>query len=491
MIRILVCALVLVATSALADDEHSFTWDPVTEADWNVEVTDADHARGAVILFERTERRERDLKFLRVYQRIRILNERGHDLGDVLLPADDDETIRKVFFVDARTVRRDGIIEPLRDELILARPGIEAGGVSHDASGYAVPGMSDDCIVDIVVALEMNEFPLYWMPSRDARVLSASLEWIAPRTFRSLFPVEWGDREPGYVTVGPHKAAVSRLAIDGFSAGFRFRYENLPQLRDEPYAPTFHGVDYVLLYRSARATAQDYWNSTASYYLNHLFQVGSRMSRVEDALSTAREIASPDARVAWLSNWLRDRVRHRHPTDGEFDPIRDINELLERGHGTQNEIDTALWVLLDDLDMAAYPAFVPQRASLPFQPDAQSMVPADMIVAFRSGTGNWRLVSPGTPFAPLFESNVRHEGQIALLATEPDAQFVRVPISPAHRNVQSMRLDVARDADGFVSGTAIVRVHGVFARELRVARWQARETDVNRWSADAVAARLI
>ncbi len=454
---------------------NSFDWEPITDIDWRVVEDSANGIRHAVILFEKIiadDRRMDEQKcYLTIYWRIKIFDARGRHWGDVKAPLIHPE--QKIETIRGRTVLPDGREFILSKSQIFEKKLVTAGGRKIKQKSFSLPGISDGCIVEYSIKYRIPQPNSLWLAQKEIALLRGEYHWRfyrwpeKPKPAKELFTaslagitappkslfagiqrplpddVAEASHEnfaitPNYVWLHDNRP----ISVEPRPSGedpeeFFFTIRNVPAFAKEPHSlPEIKRRDQLRCYYGEAISVETFWGAMARELAEQLENYGAKNKRAQKVIAQFSRPGSEEAKIEAAYQWCQNQIKNLSylPGNDKTKSNDTVDKTLERGYGTQADINYVFYHLLRAMNIDARIAFVADREKDLFIPSAQYWQFDRTLVAVPAGNGGYRFYSPGDMCLPSTHVPWFNEEERAFVIGDTIAQFVDVPISTAWQN---------------------------------------------------------
>jgi hypothetical protein len=485
-------------------------WLPITQQDLAVKEVPNDPGADAIQLYM-SYYKDEDADFLAVYKRIKILREGAlqpsRAIVDVEIPIAPGETLKEL---SARTIHPDQTIveftgKPFEKTLIKKR------GVKYAAKCFTMPDVTVGSIIEYryVTTLRrrivdaISEWPI----QQDLFTLKEHLRF---RAFQGLVltATEWTNAMRRSQVAYSYLNQVD-LKVPEKKEGnlMELTLENVPKFDSEEYMPPEN--DYrptVLFYYGGRemASPDKFWDEWQKLITEYLEKFIGNSREIHDAAQQAiGSETDPEKKLRKLyarAQQIRNLSFERERTEQEFKEEhikRSINvqEVLQRGYGSQGEIDAVFTALARSAGFDAAMLGVSNRKELSFNKIVLSLAQIDTSAVLVKLDNKELFLSPGTPFAPFGLLRWNNTAATALKFSKGGG-FITTP--PPQNSLLSRTAHVSLAADGSLSGEIAVEYNGEDALEHRLealdqtepGRRQGLEDEVKAWLPEGAIVKL-
>ena len=390
-------------------------WLPITQQDFAVKEVPNDPGADAIQLYM-SYFKDEDAGFVAVYKRIKILRagalQGGRGIVDVEIPIDPRETFKELA---ARTIHPDQTIvdytgKPFEKTLIKTR------GIKYVAKCFTLPDVTVGSIVEYRYVTTLPKYIVdtisEWPIQQDLYTLKEHLRF---RAFQGLVltATEWSNVTRRSQVAFSYLNQVD-LKVPEKKEGnlMELVLENVPKFDSEEYMPP--ESDYrptVLFYYGGREMASpekfwDEWQKLISEYLEKF--IGNSGEIHNAAVQAVGSETGPEKKLRKLyarAQQIRNLSFERERTDQERKEENlkrsvSVQQVLERGYGSQGEIDAVFTAMARSLGFDATMVGVANRKERSFNKMVLSLAQISSSAVQVKLDGKDLFLSPGTPFAP-------------------------------------------------------------------------------------------
>ena len=476
-------------------------WLPVTQQDLAVKDVPNDPGADAIQLYM-SYYKDENANFVAVYKRIKVLREGalapGKALVDVEIPIEPGESLKELA---ARTIHPDqSIVEytgkPFEKVLIKKR------GVKHVAKCFTLPDVTVGSIIEYryVTSLPLRVVdPIStWPIQQDLFTVKEHLRF---RAYQGLViePTEWSN------VVRKSQVAYSYLnqvdlKVPEKKEGYlmELELENVPKFDSEEYMPPeddFRPV--VLFYYGGRemSSPEKFWEEWQKLITEYLEKFIGNSREIHDAVFQAiggetdpeKKLRKLYARAQQIRNLSYERERTEQERKEEhLKRNMTAQEVLQRGYGTQGEIDALFTAMARAAGFEATMLGVSDRKERSFNKLVLWLGQIRSSAVLVKLEGKELFLSPGTRFAPFGMLRWKNTATSALKFSKT-GEFITTPQPENSPMSRTARVSLA--TDGSLSGEIIVEYKGEDALEHRLealdedeaGRRQSLEDEVKTW----------
>jgi len=482
MARLIIMSLICLSVSySWARSGHK--WDPVDPSDWEVDEGSRKGITNAAILSERVSVDHRNPGDVRydLYRRIRILSDAGRKWGDVIAPTlQPNQRIKSIY---GRTLLPNGQAFHLEKDHIFEKTVLETKGTQIEQTSFSMPGVTDNCIVEYRIEYALPGLGgMLWQVQKEIFLLDGELRWrffrgkgVSDKAYRKGFMPNWNLRP---ATLG---ASVEKLPSADNPKELRVTIENVTPFEPEPYglpvASLKSRLDY---YYSSGDSQAAYWKTLSQDREKELKKFCRRNKRARKMIAAFGELATREERIKAAYDWLQSNIEITSFL-GKDDKSRKRNksadDVLKRGYGTPEDINTVFYDMLQGMNIAANIAFVVDRDRRLFDPGVKYwQFNSSLVVVPPEGPGTVSVFSPGSRFLPAGSVPWQNEGIPAFLIGDPDHLFITILFSDAGTNRTDRAVDLSLSPGLELSGKGREEYTGHIGHKLRLRSHRGGET---------------
>ena len=506
----LAAMVAVVALSSLCTAGRTASdWLPVTPQDLQIKEVPNRPGDGAIQLYF-SYYKDDDRRFLKVYRRIKILNEAGKKYADVEIPVGRYDSFNEV---KARTIRPDGTAVEFHGK-VFEKTIVKGRGVKDVVRTFTIPDVTVGSIIEYRYTLQLPQGFVSkiteWPIQSDLFTVHEDLRFRAYQGV-VMTALERASAAPksrvAYAYLNQIDVRVPQKKKDNL---MELELDNVPPFEAEEYMPP--AADYrptLLFYYGGRETASPdkfwaEWQKALSKYVDKF----TRDSReVHDAALQAigsetdaeQKLRKIYARAQQIRNLSYERERTQEEYKREH--IKESNsaeDVLKRGYGIAWDIDATFVALARAAGFDATMLGVSDRSERSFNKKVLSLSVLDGSAALVKINGKEVVLDPGTRFCPYGMLPWKRTKTKALrFGKDAGSEFISTPppvISPMHRTAT-----VNVSADGALKGEVTVELRGQEALEHRIealdtdeaGRRKSLEEEVEAWLPNGAVAKMV
>ena len=479
-------------------------WLPITQADMGVKGVPGNSGAPAIQLYysQYINDSEQNNEGEYIYQRIKILNEKGNKYADVEIRLPDGFALTDL---KARTIHPDEkVIEftgkPF-DKVI-----VKGKGFKYLAKTFTLPDVTVGSIIEYRYKLN---YPANTLPYH---------EWIVQH---DLYTVKEDFRIRSYtgaisgVDGGVGLSVLQNLPknakVQSKGEGFELQLENVPAFEAEVYMPPAESYIYhAILFYGGREMASPEkfwqergmrWNAEAEHFIGdykEIKEVATEATGSEtDPEKKLRKLYARTQQVRNLS-YERERTQEEQKKEN-LKSNQNVVDVFTRAYGDSSDITRLFVALARASGFDASLLRSSNRSERIFDRGLLNDNQLDNEIALVRLNGDALYLDPGTRFCPFGLLRWIRTSTKALHLDKRGGTFVDVPGATYSKAVVSRTADVSLDVDGSLKGDLTVQYNGSEALERRLealatdeaGRKKNLEDEVKEWLPNGAGAKLI
>lgn len=469
--RWLIVAFNLIFLTLAARASAAADWRAVTDEELKLKAADiGDPEADAVVLFRegRLDDTSTDGTTMRVYMRLKILNERGRRYADVELPYRVE--LGRITDVSARTIRPDGSIIEVTGRDIFDRVTLRGRHGVWRAKVFSMPAVEPGAIIEYRYRQSYPAGFRYFQLDLQSELFTRKLLYEIQPLLAPKLDVRWVT----FNTRDPKRFAPTWNGI------FTIRAENIAPFRHEPLMPPELGVKMWgwLYYSSEFETEPDkYWRDYARRAHDRAgaeTRPTQLIRRIVSAITLTGDSASQ--KIARLYDYVQKEIhnlgdaREGDESEAETDLKKNesVEDTLRRRYGTPRDINRLFVALLRAAGLDARVAELTTRDENFFHrsfPDAFQFNSEVAVVISRDG--GLQFFDAGTPDCLRGMLSWEKEGVTALIYGDRDWRFVETPVSDATASGTDRHIEATINGAGQIGARVEMKLTGQRALQFR------------------------
>jgi hypothetical protein len=471
-----------------------YTWDSVGARDW-IDPADTIAAKhGAVMLFDKVTVDDATKKGLTVlvtiYRRVRIVSALGHSSADVSVPFYYGE--QKVKSIVGRSIRRNGDTTALQPDQIIVKEAFRSKDAKIKTTSFSIPGVSDDCIIEYCIKLELPYAFQTWLIQRDIPLLYGRLDWILS-TEGSKSSIDlgyWAIRlVPNWVALNlSRKVKAEKLPSIKDTKEIVFTVDSVPALEKEEYSLPEKAISGQLrIYYGSTDSPSAYWADYAQWVPKWADAYLAKTSEIKKTAALFADVPA-ERKVDSAYAWVKSRFVNLSYLKSEDSAKLKIKsetakDAFKTGYASRRQINYIFYDLLRELNIDAKLVWVEDRDEDLFVPEVKSWQFDRNLIAVPDTETTWFFYSPGDRFLPPGSVAWYNEGVSGLIGGWEQSSQVVIPFSKSTRNKlnRSINLSLTEDLEASAQVTELRTGHRARRYRVRIAdAAESEKTDVIR-----------
>jgi Domain of Unknown Function with PDB structure (DUF3857)/Transglutaminase-like superfamily len=459
---------VLICLSAFGENEN---WLPITQKDLDIKQVPNNPGADAIQLYYADFINDQEQSEF-YYQRIKILNEKGHRYADIEITVPPEGSISGL---KARTIHPDGkIIEftgkPFQKTVIKAK------GYKVLAKAFTMPDVTVGSIIEYKYKVERPGIVVidnYWTIQHNLYTVKESFRM---KPYTGLLE-DMGDN---YQVAALYSHMPNNIKPQQKSGGYELDVQDMPAFEAEGYMPPEEDFKPQMrfFYVGREATSADkFWQDKGRKWNDQVERfIGNRQEIRQAALEAIGSETDPEKKLRKLyarAQQIRNLSYERERTEQEQkkEHIKDnqnAGDVLARGAGDRSDIARLFVALARAAGFESAIVRVSNRKEKFFDKGLLSDRQLNTEIALVNVAGKDVYLDPGTPYCPYGTLRWVRTSAAGLRLDKKGGAFVTAPPAPYDKAVTRRIADVTLDSDGNLKGTVTVKFEGGEALEHRV-----------------------
>ena len=460
-------------------------WQQPTPEELKMTADPAAPDAAAIYLF-REEITDDKLHMHSLYVRIKVLNERGKEYGDVQIPAYEGRTF-DITDVAGRTVQPDGTVVPFTGKPI-EKMLMRSGGTKVMTKVFSLPDVQVGSILEYRYKLRY-----------DNNVLLSPKWYIQQPIFVRRAHYHFVPSDSRYITDGEHGDAADRLVyawvldpgqtVKFDTTGYDLVVNSVAPLPDEAYMPPLRGTSKRLLfYYTGAAKPEDYWKIQGKYWSRRVEHFSTPSN---DLRATANQIVALGktqeerlrllyAAVMKLENTDFTREHSAAENKAEGLKIKTADDIWKAKRGSGDELARLFLALARASGYKAYAMIVTDRDQNILMPSYLEWSQLDDEIAIVNLDGKEMFFDPGQRYCEFGKLHWKHTMSQGVRETEHGTEIAATP-SMSYKDTQVGRFaDLTLSPEGELSGTVRITYTGAEALHWRQRALEVDAAELNR-----------
>ncbi|MGA7343052.1 MAG: DUF3857 and transglutaminase domain-containing protein [Terracidiphilus sp.] len=466
-----------------------------TPTDEELKMTSDPKAPGAAAVYLYIEEIDNDpMHYQGIYQRIKVLTEKGKDLATVELPYTRGDW--KITDISGRTIHPDGTVIPLtgKPEDLLSEkvgerqigrkvftlPSVEVGSIleyrynlRYDDNHFSSP--SWEIQKPYFVHKAHYQFtPFEAFMSNNHQGMSSS-NFLVDERGRAVNSLIWWKHLPDGVDI--------KTDVGGH---YTVDVTDVPPAPDEEWMPPVQSYLYkVFFYYKAASDPSDFWISEAKFWskdVDHFAEPTKAIHAAVDGLVAPSDSELDKAKKLYAAVEALDNTDYsRAKSASEMKQLKlkeakRAEDTWTQKSGSSDDIALLYLAMLRAAGLSAYAMKVVDRESGIFDPSYMSFDQLDITLVILSSGGKETILDPGEKMCPFGTLNWRHSEARGIRQSAQGLSIMSTPAQSYNDNPTTRNADFTLDDHGGITGTMSIVMAGQAAL-----RWRQRalENDIS------------
>ncbi|MCI0512402.1 DUF3857 domain-containing protein [candidate division KSB1 bacterium] len=463
-----------------------FSWEMVTQADWDIKADPEKHIEDAVMIFEKIITDDQNMIqnkcYYELYRRIRILSDKGREWADVTVPYLAKE--QKVERINARTILPDNKMVDLDPSQIFEKEVFKTEGIKIKQKSFSLPAVSSDCIIEYYIKFRLPEPENVWMIEKDIYLKRGVLQWkfyrgegISDEVYNELvefitpnYLFRFGDRVINIEKRPSIKAAEEVV----------FSIQEVPAFKSESYTlPDIAIKGQLRFYYGGNDSPAAYWGKFHKTINDELLEFTKKNNRGRKIVEEFNTLNSEKEKITAAYTWLQKNINNISylETAEKYKTNKSVDDVLKNGYGTLYEINKTFYDMLREMNIDAKIAFVFDRDENFFIESAKYWQFDRAVVAVPKTLQDYDFYNPGGKYLPVGVVDWFTEGTSAFVIGDLTKQFFLIENSKSHFNRSDIFQQITMDPNFNINCTTTIRHKGHPARSIRLRLFQANEKE--------------
>jgi len=441
----------------------------------------------AAIYLYREEITDNQNGIFTLYNRIKILTEKGKSLATVKIPYDPNQEVAND--IQGRTIHADGAIVPMK-----AKPedlmDVKTTDVQVNSVTFTLPSVEVGSIIEYRVRIR----------ERSNRVTEplweVQTDHFARKEHFEFRPVVLGyvkDRfgeEMPYLLWSYHLGPDAKVNVSKATNTFKLDVADVPAAPDEDWMPPMNtSIWRVQFYYTSDQDSNAYWPKAEKRWnseVSGFIKPTSALKKIAAELVAPGDSDTEKARKIYAAVQKLDNTRFsRTKTKAErkeekITEIRKAEDVWNQKSGTDDDMALLYVALCRAAGLKAYAARVVDRSRANFDMDYLSTQQLDDNIAIVSLNGKEIFLDPGQKMCPFGAMSWKHNLASGLRMTDRGADTVETPEAVQGSAKVQRNADLTVDPSGGLAGTVRVTMTGPEALYWRQSALQNDEDELKK-----------
>lgn len=432
--------------------------DPTKE---ELQMTSDPMAPGAAAVYlNRMEKVDDTLSYHTLYERIKVLTEKGKELATVRIPY--ERRSFKVRDIQGRTIHPDGTIIKMttKPSDLMA---VKVGDTQINTMVFTLPDVTVGSILEYRLDLQYQDnmvLPPEWIVQQPYFVHKAHYEFTPVKSYMDVVNSRGQNLSRlMYIVRGDNPAKVEHRT----SGLYVYDVENVPALPDDDWMPPLNGYRWrVQFYYTAFSSSAEFWKDEGKYWAKITNEFANPTKELREAVSgivAAGDTEEQKARkiyaaVQALDNTDFTRAKSTQELKAaKLKPVKDAQDVWRQKSGSSDQMALLFVALARAAGLTVYPMKVVDRDRALM--DASYLVPGqlDDYIALVKLAGKEVAVDPGEKMCPFGLLAWNHALAGGLRETDDGTKLELSPAENYKENRTERVADLTMDATGQLSGS--------------------------------------
>jgi hypothetical protein len=432
----------------------------------------------SAVYLNRDEATDDKLHMFSIYIRLKVLNERGKEFGNVELSFvhGRDGSGFSVEDIQGRTIHADGTIIPFTGKPYEKL--IEKGqGVKFMAKVFSMPDVQVGSILEYHYKLRYNDEYLKspeWYIQSDLWTRKAHYSW-RPINLRGHITVTGAHDQVlnfiSWAAVLPQGVDVKQSNLPGSDQNLmELTMNDIPPAPEEDFMPPIRSFTYrVLFYYAAYRTEDEFWKNEGKFWSkdqDKFIGPGPVVTAAVKDLILPTDSADQKLRKLYAAvmkfentSYTRQHTSAEEHAEG-FKEIHNTDDIWTRKRGYNDQLADLFIAMARAAGFKAYAGAVTDRDRSLFTKHYLSVSQLDDVLAIVTVDGKELVFDPGTRFCPYAHLGWKHTFDEGIRQTDHGTDFFTSP-GEGYSFSRTQRIgDLALDPKGELSGSITMTYTG-------------------------------
>ncbi len=418
----------------------------------------------AAVYLYREETTNDKLSLRTLYERIKILTEKGKDLAIVRIPYEHGDF--KVTKIQGRTIHPDGTVIPLEtkpEDLV----DLKTKGFQENTMVFTLPSVEVGSILEY--RLEIR----YKMDIVDPPIWEIQQPYFVHKA-HYFFDPEWGAG-----TITDHRGESLDRLMYAHSAGvtvvldkhghYSVDVTDIPPLPDEDWMPPINAIrQRVEFYYTYAKSEQDSWDREGKRWgqqAEKFIKVTPELNSAAAGMISPGQTDEQKARKIYAELMKFDDTdfsREKSKAERKEDKLRDVRsagDVWEQKGGTGNEIALLYVALARAASLKAWPMQVVVRSRALFDPTYLRIEQLDDYIAIVTIAGKETFLDPGQDVCHFGRLHWKHTQASGLRLSDNGVSIAQTPATNYTENATIRAASLSIGEQGTATGTVRITLN--------------------------------
>lgn len=412
------------------------------------------------VYLNRMERTDDTMHYHTLYERIKVLTDKGKELATVHIPY--ERRASKVRGIEGRTIHPDGTVINMTtkpSDLVA----VKAGDTQINTMVFTLPDVTVGSILEYRLDIQYEDDSVSapdWILQQPYFVHKAHYEFIPVQGYMDVTNARGQNLSRlMYMVRGADPAKVQHLV----GGKYVFDIDNVPALPDDDWMPPLNGYRWrVQFYYTAFTSSADFWKDEGKYWAKYTNEFANPSKEIREVVNTIVAAGDTDeqkarkiyAAVQALDNTDFTRAKSTQEMKAaKLKAVKNAQDVWKQKSGSSDEIALTFVALARAAGLTVYPMQVVNRDDALM--DASYLVPSqlDDYIALVKLNGKEIAVDPGEKMCPFGLLAWKHALAGGLRETDDGTKLELSPAETFKQNTTERVADLTMDANGQLSGS--------------------------------------
>jgi hypothetical protein len=421
----------------------------------------------AAVYLYREEKTDDPHSFVTIYERVKVLTEKGKSLATVSIPY--EKGMAKISRIEGRTIHADGTVIPLTakpDDLV----SVKEKGFQEDTIVFTLPSVDVGSILEYRLTIRYDDnwlIPPTWDIQQAYYVHKAHYEFDPDMVGAGeKGRLMWGTTPAGLnipVVTSPNK-----LTLD---------VADIPATPDDDSMPPLNTIrERVEFYYTSEINGAEYWKNQCIFWSKGMEGFANPSAGLKSAAAGMIAPGDTDEQkarkiydvVTKLENTMFTREKSKQEQKKEkLKEIRKAEDVWKDQSGTPNQVALLYVALARAAGLKAWPMWLAPRDERIFSPLHFSIDQLSDFIVVLEIDGKTIYLDPGQKVCGFGQLAWQHTLTGGMQMNEGGAKLAVTPADTYKNNLTVRAAELTVDPQGGVTGTVHIEIGGAEAVELR------------------------
>ena len=426
-----------------------------------LQMTSDPMAPGAeAVYLNRMEKTDDTMHYHTLYERIKVLTEKGKELATVHVPY--ERRSFKVRDIQGRTIHPDGTVINMttKPSDLMA---VKVGDTQINTMVFTLPDVTVGSILEYRLDIQYEDNMVSapdWIVQQPYFVHKAHYEFIPVQSYMDVTNARGQNLSRlMYMVRGVDLPEVQHPV----SGKYVFDVENVPPLPDDDWMPPLNAYRRrVQFYYTAFSSSADFWKDEGKYWAKYTNEFANPSKEIRDAVSGIVAAGDSDdvkarkiyAAVQALENTDFTRAKSTQEMKAaKLKAVKNAQDVWREKSGSSDQIALTFVALARAAGLTVYPMQVVNRDDALMDPSYLVPSQLDDYIALVKLDGKEVAVDPGEKMCPFGLLAWKHALAGGLRETDDGTKLELSPAETYKQNTTERVADLTMDATGQLTGS--------------------------------------